>query len=255
MSARGRYFGTVNGPLWFWDPIDDRATADKWLTHPFERREDWHPHPGPFGTIMVLDKDRLQALEAAFEQFLDQLAEDFGITDRATLKEYIELAMRTYNIDPDELPKGDADWFLEFAPKMASILLRNVTAFERIVANFDQQHMHGFSPEYCKTAHDQGEVDGQIRQASHTLMRLARTLSQQRSKRGQSPNVRLYGAVGVLKEYWVRKLGRKLKAGPWKGDAARFVKIIFNEVIDPAAVESLPNAMRGRVKGLGKNTP
>jgi hypothetical protein len=70
MSARGRYFGTVNGPLWFWDPIDDRATADKWLTHPFERREDWHPHAGPFGTIMILDKDRLQALEGCFRTVL-----------------------------------------------------------------------------------------------------------------------------------------------------------------------------------------
>jgi hypothetical protein len=65
----------------------------------------------------------------------------------------------------------------------------------------------------------------------------------------------LHGALAVLEEYWERKLGRKLRAGPWKGDATRFMETVFKEVIDPAAVSKLASAMKRRVKGLDKTTP
>jgi hypothetical protein len=264
MSARERYFGME--PLWFWSV--DEAVTDRWLTHPFETREDWrqvdtvevfHPTLDAFlrWPIAILDKERLKERERAFERLLDHLVERFEIDDRVTLKQYIELAARTYNVAPDKLPKDDSELFPNLARKVAALLLRNITAIERIVTNFDQQQLHGFAPEHCKAVYDQGEVDAlmeQIRQVPPALLKLAHILSQQRGKRGASPNAGLHGAVAVLKEYWVHKLGRKLKARPWKGDANRFVKIVFKKVIDPAAVESASNAMRGRVKSSGKNT-
>jgi hypothetical protein len=276
------YFGTVSGPLWFWD-IDDRPVADKWQTHPFERPEDWRTDESlearkqltqlaqkvrregeteaaainRCGPIMILDKERLQALEAAFEQFLDCLVEDFKIDDRAMLKAYVELAMRTYNHNPDKLSKDDLSLLIDLTPKVAGALRKNAIAIENIITNFDQQQVRGFEPEFCKSAYDQSEADAlmtRIWRASDTLIELARLLSQH-STRGRSPDVGLHGALAVLEEYWGRKLGRKLKARPWKGDATRFIKTVFKEVIDPAAVSKLASAKKHRVKGLDKTTP
>jgi hypothetical protein len=276
------YFGTVSGPLWFWD-IDDRPVADKWQTHPFERPEDWRTDESPeartqltqlaqkvrregeteaaainrCGPIMILDKERLQAFEAAFEQFLDCLMEDFKIDDRATLKSHIEVARRIYNHNPDELSDRDRERLVKFAPKVAGLLRKNAIPIENIITDFDQQHVRGFEPEFCKSAYDQSEADAlmtRIWRASDTLIELARLLSQPRV-RHRPPNVRLHGALAVLEEYWERKLGRKLRAGPWKGNATRFMETVLKEVIDPAAVSKLASAMKRRIKGLDKTTP
>jgi hypothetical protein len=228
-SARGRYFGTE--PLWFWSIDDNERAVDRWLTHPFETRDDWC-------------------------QVLDRLVENFEIDDRTTLKKNVEVAARIYNHNPDKLSKDDLSRLIDLTPKVAGALRKNAIAIENIITNFDQQQVRGFEPEFCKSAYDQSEADAfmtRIWRASDTLIELARLLSQH-STRGRPPNVGLHGAVTLLQDYWVHELGRKLKADPWKGGGViGFLEIVF-EFIDPAAVSRLPSAMKRRVRGLDKIT-
>jgi hypothetical protein len=170
------------------------ATTDKWQT------------PSPF-----------EGREAAFEQLLDRLMEDFEIDNRVTLKSYIEVAARSYNLRPDKvaLPreglqrvawKDDLKQLRTGALKMASALRWNAIAIGDIIADFNQQHVRGFEPEFCKSIYDQGEVDAfmtRIWQASDTLTEIARVLSQYEA-RGRPPNAGLRGAVALLQDYWGR---------------------------------------------------
>ena len=116
-------------------PTDDRTAANKWQTHPFERREDWRPREEKDAithTLMVLDKDRLRAREVDFE-LLDLLMKDFKIDDRATLKSHIEVATRIYNHNPDVLSDRDRQRLVKFAPKVAGLLRKNAIPIENII--------------------------------------------------------------------------------------------------------------------------
>jgi hypothetical protein len=218
------------------------ATTDRWQT------------PSPF-----------EGREAAFEQLLDRLMEGFEIDNRVTLKSYIEVAARIYNLRPDKvaLPredqrvarKDDLKQLRTGALKMASALRWNAIAIENIITDFNQQHVRGFEPEFCKSIYDQGEVDAfmtRIWQASDTLMEVARVLSQYEA-RGRPPDAGLRGAVRLLQNYWEHELGRKVKAEPWKPAMfAKFLEAVF-EFIDRAAVGRLPSA-RKRARALDKNS-
>jgi hypothetical protein len=214
----------------------------------------------------------------AFDRLLDRLMKDFEITDRATLKSYIEVAARIYHHDPDELSKRDLKWLLKFAPKMMGALYKNALAIENIITGFDQQHVHGFEPEFCKTAYDQSEAEvfmTQFWQAAHTLKQLARILRQHRAGR-RPPDRGLHGAVKFLRAYWEHELGRKWTTTfkskaprrrqrllPYAGaivrhrkvqadpalQSDRFLKTVF-KVIDSAAICKLPSAVKHRVRGL-----
>ena len=238
-------------------PTDDRTAANKWQTHPFERREDWRPREKDAitHTLMVLDKHRLRVREADFERLLDLLMKDFKIDDRATLKSHVEVATRIYNHNPDELSDRDRERLVKFAPKVAGLLRKNAIPIENIITDFDQQHVRGFEPEFCKSIYDQGEADAfvtRIWQASNTLMELAGVLSQHHA-RGRPPNAGLHGAVTLLRDYWEHELGRESKSRPWKRGFTGFLNIVF-EFIDPAAADKLPSAVRRRVRILDKNT-
>jgi hypothetical protein len=224
-----------------------------WWTHPFERDEDWRPQEvkdasGAVHTVMVRDEKRLRAREAAFERLLDQLTKDFKIDDRAKLKAYIEVAARIYGHAPEELSDRDRARLVKFAPRLAGLLRQKAIAIENIITNFDQQRVGGFDPKFCKSAYDQSEVDAlmtRIWDASHTLTELAGILSQHRP-RGRSPNAGLHGAVALLRDYWERELGRKLKSSPWKRGFPWFLNDVF-EFIDRATVAKLPSAVKRRL--------
>jgi hypothetical protein len=239
-------------------PTDDRTAANKWQTHPFERREDWRPREEKDAithTLMVLDKDRLRAREVDFERLLDLLMKDFKIDDRATLKSHIEVATRIYNHNPDVLSDRDRQRLVKFAPKVAGLLRKNAIPIENIITDFDQQHVRGFEPEFCKSIYDQGEADAfmtRIWQASHTLMELAGVLSQHHP-RGRPPDAGLHGAMTLLGNYWERELGRNLKSHPWKRGFASFLRVVF-EFIDPIAIDKLPSAAKRRVRALDKKS-
>lgn len=237
-----------------------RTDKWQWQTHPFVRREDWRPRKvkdagGTTHTVMVLDEEHLRAREAAFEQLLNRLTEDFKIDDRVTLKRYIEVAARIYGQSPDKLSRDDLDRLRDLALKMADLLRKNAISIENIITEFDKRHVCGFEPEFCKSVYDQGEADAfttRIWQASHTLTELAGVLSQQHAQ-GRPPNAGLHGAVTLLQDYWQRELGRESKSRPWKRGFAGFLNIVF-EFIDPAAVDKLPSAVKRRVRALDKNT-
>jgi hypothetical protein len=236
----------------------------------------WRPPP-PFEGWW--SPSPLKGREAAFDRLLDRLMKDFEIADRATLKSHIEVAARIYHHhDPDEESKRDLKWLLEFAPKMEGTLRKNALAIEKIITGFDQQLVHGFEPEFCKTAYDQSEAEAfmtQIWQAAHTLKQLARILRQHRAGR-RPPDRGLHGAVKFLRAYWEHELGRKWtttfkskarrrrqRLMPYAGavvrhrevqadpalQSNRFLETVF-EVIDSAAIRKLPSAMKHRVRGL-----
>jgi len=178
-------------------PTDVRTAANKWQTHPFESREDWRPREKDTHTLMVLDKHRLRVREADFERLLDLLMKDFKIDDRATLKNYVEVATRIYNHNPDKLSDRDRKRLVQFAPKVAGLLRKNAIPIENIITAFDQQHVRGFEPEFCKSIYDQGEADAfmtRIWQASHTLLELADVLSRHHPP-GRPPDAGLHGAM------------------------------------------------------------
>jgi len=234
-------------------PTDVRTAANKWQTHPFESREDWRPREKDTHTLMVLDKHRLRVREADFERLLDLLMKDFKIDDRATLKNYVEVATRIYNHNPDKLSDRDRKRLVQFAPKVAGLLRKNAIPIENIITAFDQQHVRGFEPEFCKSIYDQGEADAfmtRIWQASHTLLELADVLSRHHP-RGRPPDAGLHGAMTLLRDYWERELGRNLKSDPWKRGFASFLRVVF-EFIDPIAVDKLPSAAKRRVRALDK---
>jgi hypothetical protein len=235
----------------------------------------WRPPP-PFEGWW--SPSPLKDREAAFDRLLDRLMKDFEIADRATLKSHIEVAARIYHHDPDELSKRDLKWLLKFAPKMMGALYKNALAIENIITGFDQQHVHGFEPEFCKTAYDQSEAEvfmTQFWQAAHTLKQLARILRQHRADR-RPPDRGLHGAVKFLRAYWEHELGRKWtttfkskarrrrqRLMPYAGaivrhrkvqadpalQSDRFLETVF-EVIDSAAICKLPSAVKHRVRGL-----
>jgi hypothetical protein len=193
------------------------------------------------------------AREVEFERLLDRLAESYKIDDRATLKAHIEVAARIYGHAPNELSDRDRDRLVKFAPKLAGLLRQKAIAIENIITNFDQQHVTGFDPEFCKSAYDQSEVDAfmtRIWDASHTLTELAGVLSRHHP-RGRPPNAGLHGAVALLQEYWERELGRELKSDLWKRGFVGFLSDVF-KFIDPAAVAKLPSAVKRRVGVLDR---
>jgi hypothetical protein len=108
---------------------------------------------------MVLDKPRLRVREADFERLLDLLMKDFKIDDRATLKSHVEVATRIYNHNPDKLSDRDRERLVKFGPKLAGLLRKNAIPIVNIITAFDQQHVRGFEPEFCKSIYDQGEAD------------------------------------------------------------------------------------------------
>ncbi len=236
-------------------PTKVRTAANKWQTHPFESREDWRPREKDAitHTLMVLDKHRLRVREADFERLLDLLMKDFKIDDRATLKSHVEVATRIYNHNPDKLSDRDRERLVKFAPKIAGLLRKNAIPIENIITAFDQQHVRGFEPEFCKSIYDQGEADAfmtRIWQASHTLLEVADVLSRHHP-RGRPPDAGLHGAMTLLRDYWERELGRNLKSDPWKRGFASFLRVVF-EFIDPIAVDKLPSAAKRRVRALDK---
>jgi hypothetical protein len=236
-------------------PTDVRTAANKWQTHPFASREDWRPREKDAitGTLMVLDKDRLRMREADFERLLDLLMKDFKIDDRATLKSHVEVATRIYNHNPDKLSDRDRERLVKFAPKIAGLLRKNAIPIENIITAFDQQHVRGFEPEFCKSIYDQGEADAfmtRIWQASHTLLELVNVLSRHHP-RGRPPDAGLHGAMTLLRDYWERELGRNLKSDPWKRGFASFLRVVFG-FVDPSAIDKLPSAAKRRVRALDK---
>jgi hypothetical protein len=188
------------------------------------------------------------AREVELERLLDRLTKGFKIDDRAALKAHIEVAARIYGHAPDELSDRDRYLLVKFAPRMAGLLRKNAVAIQNTITNFDQQHVRGFEPEFCKGAYDQSKVDAfmtRVWDASDTLAELAAVLSRRRP-RGRSPNAGLHGAVALLQDYWERELGRELKSDPWKRGFVGFLSDVF-KFIDRAAVAKLPSAVKRRV--------
>jgi hypothetical protein len=210
----------------------------------------------------------LEERETAFEQLLDRLVKRFEIADREMLKVYIRFAEAVYGSNPgSRLSKDDLDQLRDLAPKLAGALRRNAGAIAKIIMKLEPEPKP--EPNFM-SAYNQGGVDGLVRQiissrpdftarilkVPDTLMELVHVLSQHHRHPvvGRPPNLGLLGAVVFLQRYWRDRLGRRVKAEPWKrGMFGEFLKAVF-EFIDPAAVAKLPSAMK-QARTLDKNTP